>query len=159
MTPNRHRAASPLATARTFTQSEVRNKLDKPLPRPNGHRTETEPVHTHYDSMTINQALQSTTTSNSAIDEFHVPRAVALMALGGVALIHLLELQGKLSEVKYLGVGYIALIVGCVCAAAMLAHRNSRAGWIVAGGLALATFVGYALTRTVGLPAAISTSE
>lgn len=131
-------------------------KLDKHLPSPNKYRTESEAAITHDRPMTTNQPFQSATTHDRAfdrtVDEFHVARSAAVMALGGVALIHLLELQGKLSEVKYLGVGYIGLIVGCVFAAAMLVHRNSRTGWIVAGGLALATFVGYSLTRTVGLP-------
>ena len=86
--------------------------------------------------------------------EHQVPRAAAIVGLGAVALIHLLELQGKLKETPYLGVGYIVLIAACVVSGAMLLHRNSRAGWIIGGGAALATFVGYALTRTIGLPKA-----
>ena len=81
-----------------------------------------------------------------------VPRAAAVVALGGVALIHLLELQGKLKEVPYLGVGYILLVAATVTAAALLIHSNSRIGWILGGGAALATLIGYSLTRTVGLP-------
>jgi hypothetical protein len=91
-------------------------------------------------------------TTDPSTHALQVPRAAAVVSLGGVALIHLLELQGKLSEVPYLGFGYIGLIVGCVVAAAMLLHANSRTGWMMAGGFALATFVGYSLTRTVGLP-------
>ncbi len=88
------------------------------------------------------------TTSN-----FHqVPRAAAVVALGGVALIHLLELQTKLKEVPYLGVGYILLVAASVIAAALLIHSNSRIGWIIGGGAALATLIGFALNRTVGLP-------
>lgn len=81
-----------------------------------------------------------------------VPRSAAVVALGGVALIHLLELQTKLKEVPYIGVGYVFLIASCVIAAAMLVHRNSRLGWTIAGGVALATLIGFSLTRTVGLP-------
>ena len=92
-----------------------------------------------------------TTTTNG--DHSHqVPRAAAVVALGGVALIHLLELQTKLKEVPYIGVGYIFLVVSCVIAASMLVHRNSRLGWMIAGGVALATLIGFSLTRTVGLP-------
>ena len=58
-----------------------------------------------------------------------VPRAAAaVVALSGVALIHLLELQTKLREVPYLGVGYLLLIIGCVVAGALLVHRNSQLG-------------------------------
>lgn len=81
-----------------------------------------------------------------------VTRSAAVVALGGVALIHLLELQGKLKEVPYLGVGYLALIVASVVAAGLLVHSNSRAGWLLAGAAAAATLVGFTLTRTVGLP-------
>ena len=81
-----------------------------------------------------------------------VARSSAVVALGGVALIHLLELQGKLKEVPYIGVGYIALIVATLVAAGLLVHSNSRAGWLVAGAAAAATLVGFTLTRTVGLP-------
>ncbi len=102
--------------------------------------------------MTVNPIFENAEASGRPADEHQVARAAAVIALGGVALIHLLELQGKLAEVAYLGVGYIALIVGCVAAAAMLVHRNSRAGWMLAGGVALATLIGYSATRTVGLP-------
>ena len=88
------------------------------------------------------------TSSNTA----QVPRAAAVVALGGVALIHILELQSKLKEVPYLGFGYIALVGASVLAAALLVHSNSRAGWIIGGGAALATLIGFTLTRTVGLP-------
>ncbi len=81
-----------------------------------------------------------------------VPRSATVVGLFGIALIHVLELQGKLKEVPYLGVGYILLTAACVIAAGMLVHRNSRLGWMIAGGAALATIVGFALTRTVGLP-------
>jgi hypothetical protein len=81
-----------------------------------------------------------------------VARSAAVVGLSGVALIHLLELQGKLKETPYLGVGYIALIIASVIAGALLVHGDSRVGWMVSGGAALATLVGYSLTRTIGLP-------
>ena len=86
--------------------------------------------------------------------EHQVARAAAVVGLGAVALIHLLELQGKLKETPYIGVGYILLIVACVVSGALLLHKNSYVGWLVGGGSALATLAGYAATRTVGLPLA-----
>ena len=84
--------------------------------------------------------------------DHQVPRAAAIVGLGAIALIHLLELQGKFNETHYLGIGYALLILACVIAGAMLLHSNDRRGWALGGGSALATLVGYSLTRTVGLP-------
>ena len=84
----------------------------------------------------------------------HTARGAGVVGLGGIALIHLLDLQGKLSETPYLGIAYIALIVGCVLAAGMLIRGDVRQGWILGGGLAAATLVGYAINRSLGMPAA-----
>ncbi len=81
-----------------------------------------------------------------------VARSAAVVSLGGVALIHLLELQGKLEEVHYLGLGYIMLIAASIMAGALLVHSHSKFGWSLAGGLSLMTIIGFTLTRTVGLP-------
>ena len=78
------------------------------------------------------------------------PRVVGALLLLGIALIHGLDLGGKLQEVPYLGYLYIALIAGLVLAAALLFVRP-RAGWT----LALLTFVAYCVNRTVGLPGAV----
>jgi hypothetical protein len=92
------------------------------------------------------------TDMNSHPNAHQVARSAAVVGLAGVALIHLLELQGKFEEVPYLGIAYVALIVTSIVAAGLLIHRNSRTGWMLAGGAALATLVGFTLTRTIGLP-------
>jgi len=79
--------------------------------------------------------------------------ALTITGLVGIAWIHLLDLAGKLEETPYLGVAYIGLIVGCAAAVVLLARRDRR-GFLLAGGLAAATFLGYCLSRTTGLPAA-----
>lgn len=83
-----------------------------------------------------------------------VARSAAVVGLGGIALVHLLDLQGKLSETPYLGVAYIGLIVGSIVAAGMLVHSDDRRGWALTAGLSVATLLGYVLNRTVGMPAA-----
>ena len=88
----------------------------------------------------------------STVQSHQVARSAAVVGLAGVALIHLLEVQGKYQEVPYLGIGYVALIVVSIVAGALLVHSNSRIGWMLAGGAALGTIVGFTLTRTVGLP-------
>lgn len=83
-----------------------------------------------------------------------ITRAVGVLGLLGVALIHLLDLQSKFHEVPYLGVAYLALIVGSLVTAGVLVRHDSRPAWVAALVLAGATFAGYALSRTTGLPAA-----
>jgi len=78
---------------------------------------------------------------------------LTIVGLLAIAWIHLLDLSGKLDETPYLGVAYIGLIAGCAVAVALLARRDRR-GFLLGGGLAAATLVGYCLSRTVGLPAA-----
>jgi hypothetical protein len=79
--------------------------------------------------------------------------ALTIAGLVGIAWIHLLDLADKMEETPYLGVAYIGLIVGCAAAVVLLARRDRR-GFLLAGGLAAATFLGYCLSRTTGLPAA-----
>jgi len=69
-----------------------------------------------------------------------------------IALIHVLDLQSKLDETPYLGVAYIALIVGCVVAAGALLHAPTRTAWMLTFGLSLAALLGYVINRTVGMP-------
>lgn len=84
-----------------------------------------------------------------------VTRGVTVVGLAGIALIHLLDLSGKMKETPYLGWGYVALIVGTVVAGALLLRvETARAGFVLAGALAAATIVGYAVNRTVGIPSA-----
>lgn len=77
---------------------------------------------------------------------------VAAVGLAGTAYIHLEELSDKFAEVPYLGVGYGVLSIACVASIVMIAARV-RLGWYLGGATALATLVGFVLTRTVGLPA------
>ena len=83
-----------------------------------------------------------------------VARAAAVVALGAVALIHLLDLPGKFSETPYLAWMYIGLIAGCVLVAAALVHSSDRRAWAAAALFPLGAVVGYILTRTTGLPQA-----
>ncbi|MCU1369809.1 MAG: hypothetical protein JWO77_1003 [Ilumatobacteraceae bacterium] len=87
-------------------------------------------------------------------DHNHTARGAGVVGLGAIALVHLLDLQGKLSETPYLGVAYVGLIVGCTVAAAMLVRGDVRRGWLLGGALAAGTLVGYAINRTLGMPAA-----
>lgn len=78
--------------------------------------------------------------------------AVGAVALLGVGYVHMLDVRGKLAEVPYLGVGYVLLIVTTVISAGMIIRGNTK-GWVLGGAAAAATFAGYCLSRTTGLPA------
>jgi hypothetical protein len=82
-----------------------------------------------------------------------VVRAIGVLGMAAIAGTHLIDLPGKMEEVKYLGVGYVLLIIGLAYAAVAII-RDRRAGWLIGGGLAFATLIGFILSRTTGLPAA-----
>jgi hypothetical protein len=83
-----------------------------------------------------------------------VRRGVAAIGLAAVALIHVLDLPGKLEEAPYLAVGYLGLIGAALITAESLVRRDTVLGWLGALGLSAATVMGFVATRTVGLPAA-----
>jgi hypothetical protein len=83
-----------------------------------------------------------------------IARAVAVIGLMGMALIHLLDISGKFSETPYMAWMYIGLIASALAIGFMLIHRSSALAWLAAGGLAASAMLGFVLTRTVGLPQA-----
>ena len=95
----------------------------------------------------------ATTVRRSRRVDLPIFEALTILGLIGIAWIHLLDLGDKMEETPYLGVAYIGLIAGCIAAVVLLA-RGDRRGFLLAGGLAGATFIGYCLSRTTGLPAA-----
>jgi hypothetical protein len=74
------------------------------------------------------------------------------VGLTAVALIHLLDLPGKFEEAPYMAWMFVALIAGCLVTAAALVLGSDSRAWAAAALLPLATIVGFALTRTTGLP-------
>jgi hypothetical protein len=81
-----------------------------------------------------------------------VARGVGAIGLAGIALIHLLDLPGQLSEAPYLFVLYLALMVASVALAGVLIVTGDRRAWAAATVIALLVIVGYVLSRTSGLP-------
>ena len=90
----------------------------------------------------------------SLLHDRTITRSVGVLGLLGVALVHLLDLQSKFHETPYLGVAYLGLIAGTLATAGVLVRHDSRRAWIAALVLAMATFLGYAVSRTTGLPSA-----
>src|SRR4051812_42705931 len=81
-----------------------------------------------------------------------IARGVAAIGLAGVALIHLLDLPGQLSETPYMFFLYLALMVSSVVLAGLLIGTSDRRVWAAAIILPALVIVGYVLSRTTGLP-------
>ena len=100
------------------------------------------------------QSVKAQSARDHAVDQnlYAVRRAAVVVALGGIALIHVLDLQGKLDELPYVGALFIGLIVSCLIVAEMLIRSDDLRAWAAAGLLAAATVLGYTISRTSGLP-------
>jgi hypothetical protein len=81
-----------------------------------------------------------------------ITRTVAIVGLCGIALIHVLDVQGKFTETPYVGAMFIGAIVASLALAAILTRTSDQRVWAAAGGLAAAIMLGYILSRTTGLP-------
>ena len=81
-----------------------------------------------------------------------IARAVAVVALTGVALIHVLDAPDTFAAAPYKGWLYVALIAGCLTTATVLAKRSDPRAWLATLLLPLGAFVAFVLSRTVGLP-------
>jgi hypothetical protein len=79
-------------------------------------------------------------------------RAVGIVGLLGIGLIHLLDSIGKYGETRYIFWLYIALILGSIVAAGLLLTRPGKLARASAGALATGAIVGFVLSRTTGLP-------
>jgi hypothetical protein len=81
-------------------------------------------------------------------------QALAATGLVGVAVVHLLDAPGKFEETPYLGVMFVGLIVACLLVAELIVRGGGSVGWLAGASLCAATILGYAVSRTVGLPGA-----
>jgi hypothetical protein len=78
-----------------------------------------------------------------------VPAALGLLA---VALVHLIDGPGSLTDQFYVGGMELALAAACVPLAVLLLTRPVRLFWHAAGALCTAALIVYIASRTVGLP-------
>jgi len=91
------------------------------------------------------------TTIRAAVPD-DIARGVAAVGLAGVALIHLLDLPGQLSDTPYMFFLYLALMVASVGLAGGLIATSDARVWAAATILSALVIVGYVLSRTTGLP-------
>jgi hypothetical protein len=101
----------------------------------------------------LNRPAPPPSPARAVTDGEKIARGVGAAGIVGVGLIHFLDLVDKFHETAYIGVLYVALIAASLVAARQLVMVGDRRSWVLAGGLAAATFAAYAVSRTVGLPA------
>src|SRR6478672_3393520 len=91
--------------------------------------------------------------SITVAEERHVVRrGIAVVGLLSIALIHVLDLQGKLDELPYVGVLFIGLVIVSLILAEALIRTDDLRVWVLAGAVSIATIVGYVISRSAGLP-------
>jgi hypothetical protein len=95
---------------------------------------------------------EETRTAPALVDRRAIRRAVAGVGLVGIALIHVLDLSGNLTELRYVGVMFVGVIFASLGVAEALMRCDDPRAWLAAGALAGATMFGYTLSRTVGMP-------
>ena len=84
-----------------------------------------------------------------------LPRALGIIALGGVAITHAIALPEHLRDasVHYVAVMFCLLILAsCLCAIGLAVVRRPTGVWLLAGATSTMTIVGFVISRTVGLP-------
>ncbi|HLH64029.1 MAG TPA: hypothetical protein VKV20_20320 [Ktedonobacteraceae bacterium] len=81
-----------------------------------------------------------------------IRRIVSIICLIIIGVIHLMLIQSGLRIQLYLGILFIIDVVAAFVGALWLALEDVRLAWLLGGLAALGPFVGYIVTRTVGLP-------
>jgi hypothetical protein len=76
---------------------------------------------------------------------------VGAFLLSIIGVIHLILMRGEYDEAHYLGMLFAASFFGAVVAAVGI-FRGSIWGWVLGFLVAAGSFVGFILSRTLGLP-------
>lgn len=100
----------------------------------------------------MSTSLSNAQVTTTTLDEHLVQRAAVVVGLGGIALVHLLDVEDRLTEVPYVGWLFVAIIVASLAVASLLIRSDDHRAWAAAGLIAGATIMGYVVTRTIGMP-------
>jgi hypothetical protein len=95
--------------------------------------------------------MDTTTLTAGAIRD-GIARAIAVIGLAGVALIHLVDTPGAFESTTYRGWLYVGLILSCVATAGALIRDSDPRAWFAAALLPAVTLFAFVVSRTVGLP-------
>jgi hypothetical protein len=86
------------------------------------------------------------------VTKVDVLRRAAVVGVLGIAVTHLFEVGGKLKEVPYQGVLFVALIAACAGLALLSRVIAPRTWWTGVLAVSALPFVAFILSRTAGLP-------
>jgi hypothetical protein len=89
--------------------------------------------------------------STAGLDDA-VARVVAIAALAGVAMVHVLQVPDAFADAGYLGALFVLVAVACIALAALMTRTSDDRLWLVSGALPVLVLIGYVLSRTSGLP-------
>jgi hypothetical protein len=81
----------------------------------------------------------------------HGLKIIAVVAIIATGLIHLVTARDSFGEATYKGLLFVANGVGALVAAVGV-YRDRDRGWLLGALVAGGAFLGYVLSRTVGLP-------
>jgi hypothetical protein len=88
------------------------------------------------------------------VDADLLSRGLAIAALGGIALVHALQLPDAFDQTLYLGLLFVLAAAGALALAIALSRTGDRRTWLAATALPALILIGFILSRTSGLPAA-----
>jgi hypothetical protein len=78
-----------------------------------------------------------------------IARAIGVLALMALAVIHVVDLPGTLGPDRLVGIGYFGIIVASLGVGGMLIARSHWLVWAAAGAVAVSAMGGYILTRAL----------
>ena len=96
--------------------------------------------------------VDASTTGSSALSDDPAVRAVTVIGLIAVGIVHALEIPGQVSGAVWLTIGFCLLAVVAPAAGLWLLLRPSLMAWEFAGAVCGLAAAGYILTRSVPLP-------
>ena len=102
--------------------------------------------------MATRVARKASQLTNPAAERHVVRRGIAAVGLVSIALVHLLDVPDKFDELPYVGVLFAGLIVTTLLLAEAMIRTDDLRAWLAAGAVSAATILGYAISRTSGLP-------
>jgi len=82
-------------------------------------------------------------------------RSITALGLISIAIIHILDLPSKWSEVRYLGVGYVGVIIASLVLVERIVLKKNIIDYYLAAALSGSVLAGFIMTRTVGMPGAM----
>jgi len=78
-----------------------------------------------------------------------IARAIGVLALIALAVIHVIDLPATLGPIPLVGIGYFGIIVAALGVSIALIARSHWLVWAAAGAVAVIAMGGYVLTRAL----------